>query len=121
MTTQTRDSLGGRIKSARDDARMTQAELAKACGLERTSVTNIERGKQAVSVQMLERFAAVLKVRTIDLLEPQLCCGNFETCSQPCAPRANQWRDRANELQALVNELQGFIALRAVRAEARQA
>lgn len=112
------EGLAGRIRSARKAARLTQAELATACGLERTSVTNIEGGKQALTVPLLLKVAGALKVMPSDLLEgARVCCQRFDTCCQPCTPRAAHWREQATLLQAEVHDLNSFIARRAVRGE----
>lgn len=46
-------SLAARIKRARVDAKLQQQDLADAVGLTRTSISNIERGKQGMSVDLL--------------------------------------------------------------------
>jgi len=112
------EGLAGRIRSARKAARLTQADLATACGLERTSVTNIEGGKQALTVPLLLRVAEALKVMPSDLLDgSHVCCQRFDTCGQPCTPRATHWREQATALQAELHELNRFIARRVVRGE----
>lgn len=112
------EGLAARVRSARKAARMTQATLAEACGLERTSVTNIEGGKQAMTVPLLLKVADVLKVMPSDLLDgARVCCGRFDTCGQPCTPRADHWREQATALQAEVHDLNSFIARRVVRGE----
>ena len=45
--------IGKRISPARKEAELTQGELAKLLNLSRTSVVNIEKGKQACSVEKL--------------------------------------------------------------------
>lgn len=47
---------------------MSQAQLASQLGLARTSVTNIESGRQPIQIQMLYRIAASLGVGPQDLL-----------------------------------------------------
>lgn len=58
--------LGSRVKKLRegDDGspRLTQAELAGKVGLERTSITNIEKGNQKVPLHVLYKLCEVLKV-----------------------------------------------------------
>ena len=49
---------------------MTQAELGGQVGLSRTSVTNIERGRQRVSLDTFLRIAAALGVAPENLLPP---------------------------------------------------
>lgn len=78
-------SLGARIKQLREGGegrrRMTQAELAQFVGLERTSITNIEKGTQKVPLHILYRICEVFNVDIISLL-PKL--GDVQ--------EANVWR-----------------------------
>jgi len=52
--------LGRHIKALRKMSGMTQLELAQASGLERTSITNIERGNQALTSKTLHDIADAL-------------------------------------------------------------
>lgn len=65
-------ALGSRIRELREGEdgrkRMTQAELAKQVGLERTSITNIEKGSQKVPLHVLYRLCEVLKVDVLSVL-----------------------------------------------------
>lgn len=64
-------ALGERIRSAREGhptGRMTQADLADAVGLERTSITNIEKGNQKIPVHMLYRLCQVLRIPISEIL-----------------------------------------------------
>lgn len=49
-------------------ARLTQAELAQMVGLERTSITNIERGNQKVSLHVLYRICEALRTPISDIV-----------------------------------------------------
>lgn len=60
--------LGSRIRKARADCHMSQAELADACGLSVPYISNIERGKKCFSVDILLRLAQALQVSTDKLL-----------------------------------------------------
>ena len=60
--------IGKRIAAARVASGMTQAELAEAISLSRTSVTNIEVGRQKILVHMLLEIAALLRVEVSKLL-----------------------------------------------------
>lgn len=62
--------LGARIRELRTAISMTQAELAHATSLTRTSITNIEKGRQPVQVHVLLLIADALGVKTTDLLSP---------------------------------------------------
>jgi transcriptional regulator with XRE-family HTH domain len=55
---------GGRTK-------LTQAELAEMVGLERTSITNIERGNQKVPLHVLYRICEALRAPVADVM-PQV-------------------------------------------------
>lgn len=48
--------------------RLTQADLAELLGVTRTSVTNIEKGKQRISLHMLYTLCAKLSVQIADVV-----------------------------------------------------
>ena len=50
------------------EGRMTQAALAAKVGLERTSITNIEKGTQKVSLHVLYSLCEALHVKVTDIL-----------------------------------------------------
>lgn len=59
----------GRIfKTRRKEARLTQDEVASKVGLVRTSITNIEQGRQHVSLHLLIQLADAIGVRPQELL-----------------------------------------------------
>lgn len=51
------------IRALRKMQGMTQAQLAQRVGLERTSITNIELGKQTISEPVLNAIAQALGYR----------------------------------------------------------
>lgn len=53
--------LGGRIKLARVNAELTQTELACRMGVTRSSIANIEAGRQSVSAEAVVAFSAALE------------------------------------------------------------
>lgn len=59
--------LGQRIQRARTRQKLTQENLGKIVGLSRTSVVNIECGRQKVLSHTLVRLAEVLHVKLADL------------------------------------------------------
>lgn len=68
-------ALGERLKAHRERqdtarGRVTQAKLAQEVGLERTSITNIERGNQKVPLHVLYRICEALQVPISDVLPP---------------------------------------------------
>jgi transcriptional regulator with XRE-family HTH domain len=60
--------LGSRIRVLRLSAGLTQFDLAAAAGLSRTSVTNIEAGRQDPDVVTWSRIARRLNVSVEDLV-----------------------------------------------------
>ncbi|RSN45420.1 transcriptional regulator [Actinomadura sp. WAC 06369] len=63
--------MGAKIRAARKDADLVQAQLAQMVGLSRASITNIEAGSQAPPPYKLALIADVLRVSAADLL-PEL-------------------------------------------------
>lgn len=55
--------LGPEIRRLRKTRRLSQEQLGKRVGLSRTSVTNIERGRQHVNLEMARLFMAALGVK----------------------------------------------------------
>ena len=60
--------IGLRVRQARIAANMTQSGLAAAIRLNRTSITNIERGRQKLLVHTLIEIGRALRVPTEALL-----------------------------------------------------
>jgi transcriptional regulator with XRE-family HTH domain len=53
--------LGQAIRARRERLGLTQTELAERVGLSRTSVTNVERGRQQVLLHQVVDFAKALR------------------------------------------------------------
>lgn len=65
--------LGERLRKLREGfdgpaGRLTQAALASRVGLERTSITNIEKGAQRVGLHVLYAICEELEVSVVDVL-----------------------------------------------------
>lgn len=63
-------ALGKLVQTARKQANLTQDDLARRVGLTRTSITNIERGRQKIQIHTLYALAEALGVGP-DALLPQ--------------------------------------------------
>jgi DNA-binding XRE family transcriptional regulator len=63
--------LGDVIRQTRERRGMTQGQLAGAVGLERTSITNIERGTQRLQLNTLILVADALSMNLVIRLEPK--------------------------------------------------
>jgi transcriptional regulator with XRE-family HTH domain len=61
-------SVGQKIRLAREAAGQTQDGLARRIGAKRTSITNIESGRQPLQLHMLLAIAEALKVPAEQLL-----------------------------------------------------
>jgi transcriptional regulator with XRE-family HTH domain len=60
--------IGERVARARDVAGLSQVELARAVGVARTSITNLEGGRQRVTLDHLFKIAQALGVELRDLI-----------------------------------------------------
>ena len=60
--------LGQRLLRHRSEAGRTQEQVAKDLGLQRTSITNIEQGRQRILVHQLFLLAAAVGVSPTQLL-----------------------------------------------------
>jgi transcriptional regulator with XRE-family HTH domain len=62
------EELGQRIRARRVERGLSQSKLAEYVELTRTSISNIENGRQHLPLHTLYRFADVLGCRPHDLL-----------------------------------------------------
>lgn len=60
--------FGCRLRDARKAADMTQESLAEQVGLSRTSITNIEKGRQRIPLHVLFLLASAVGVHPATLL-----------------------------------------------------
>ena len=61
-------AFGDLLRILRHERRLSQYALAKLVGLNRTSITNMENGRQHVTLDMLLYLAAALNVRPEKML-----------------------------------------------------
>ena len=62
------EEFGQRVRRARLNLGLNQEALGHRVGLERSSISNVEKGRQRVQLHMLLEFAAALDVPPIQLL-----------------------------------------------------
>ena len=60
--------FGARVRSVRLNLGLSQEKLAFDCGLDRTYISSIERGKRNVSLINIHKLATTLGVEASDLL-----------------------------------------------------
>jgi len=94
--------FGNRLRESRLDAKLTQDEVAERVGLKRTSITNIECGRQHIALHQLFLLADAVGVGPIDLLPDN------ETAMQELRP------DQLEQLRAASEDDEGFAFARRV-------
>ncbi len=60
--------FGNRVRELREEKNVTQEELARRVDLSRTSITNIEKGRQRILLHQLVDIAAALDAKPQDLM-----------------------------------------------------
>jgi transcriptional regulator with XRE-family HTH domain len=60
--------LGERLRRARQSARLSQGRLADSVGMSRSSIANIERGRQPVYIHALVGIAKELQTPVLNLI-----------------------------------------------------
>jgi transcriptional regulator with XRE-family HTH domain len=77
MTDRFNSELGRKIRAAREIRKVTQEQLGSAVKLSRTSITNIELGRQRLLVDQLAGIASMLEtpmeelIPSADFLRPE--------------------------------------------------
>ncbi len=74
---------GLKIKQARKNKRLTQAQLAHEVELDTGNISRIENGKQGVSLPRLRRFAAALGVPISELVDAESAAGLDDGVNDP--------------------------------------
>lgn len=57
------------LKRYRTNKRKTFEQMAKSCGLTKIEYSRLEKGLETIDIVQLEKFACVLNVKVIDLVE----------------------------------------------------
>jgi transcriptional regulator with XRE-family HTH domain len=87
-------ALGRRIREAREGVGVQQDQLARAVGLSRTSITNIERGRQGVQAFLLARIAEVLGRPAAELLPGRDAQPQLPAKVKVLDPSKREWAER---------------------------
>ncbi len=61
--------IGFRIALEREKINMTQEILAKKIGLDRTSIVNIENGRQRIMLHTVEEISKALGIKPLKILK----------------------------------------------------
>jgi len=60
--------VGDKLKSIRKVIHLSQDDLAAMVGLTRTSIVNIEKGRQSLTIENLYKISEALNINPMDLL-----------------------------------------------------
>lgn len=61
--------LAQNVRRMRTDAGLTQRALASACNLHQTYISDIERARRNVTLDVIQRLAQALRVTPCELIE----------------------------------------------------
>ena len=78
--------LGRRVRVRRTQLRLSQESLATKLSLKRTSITNLEQGRQRISAFTLRKLARLLGMSAGDLLEQEGSSTELEHLFEPSMP-----------------------------------
>lgn len=87
------NEIGQRMRELRENARLSQAEIAKLCGTNQTTIARMETGKTAPSVKLLIWWADYF-----DISMDYLCCrtdqpqGKLYECKPRLKPNSKDMR-----------------------------
>lgn len=93
--------FGKRIKSARITAELSQTELGVRLDLTRSSIANIEAGRQGCGVELLHAITGILNVSADWLLTGQ----QFGAPRPPSGISRTWLRKKAGDLRLVLDEL----------------
>jgi transcriptional regulator with XRE-family HTH domain len=74
-----REVLAKNLRQRRNDAGISQEELAHRAGIDRTYVSALERCKFAASIEVLDQLATALDIEAADLLQRQKANADNQT------------------------------------------
>ncbi len=89
--------IGKRIAKARQDKKFTQAKLAGLLSLTRTSITNIEKGRQKLLVHTLLGLAECLTIPIVDLIPKVLKTKNAKARPKGVSSKEFAWVENVTE------------------------
>lgn len=92
-------TLGASIREHRKALGITQEACAEAIGLTRTSVANIEKGRQRVLAHQIPALASVLQCSLLDLVN------DLPPDSRMLQSEARRWRARALKMQGALRAI----------------
>lgn len=92
--------IADRVATRRTELELTQEQLAKIIGLQRTSVANIEAGRQNLTIKTLLALCAALEITPSELFDGI-------QMSDTVYARASELRQQITKLQDEMRDLLG--------------
>ncbi len=99
-------AIGARIKAAREQAGMTQEDLAAALDMSPSHISVIERGVKSPKLETLVNIANTLKVSSDTLVQDVVVCSTDGIASELSAAIAKLPR---KEQERVLNAIRAFI------------
>src|SRR6266581_8759290 len=99
--------FGRILRQRRNDAHLSQDDVAIRVGLVRTSITNIENGRQHVSLHMLYALAKVVGARPHDLLPDSTILLQEDAKLEKALGKTPMAEDEKDWIRRLVSKTQG--------------
>ena len=96
------EEFGRGLRSARKAANLTQEALAERIGLSRTSITNIEKGRQHVALHMLFSLANAVGVEPEELLPQKESVYKLEMIDQELLKETRLGQEGKEWLQRII-------------------
>ncbi len=57
-----KEKVGARLKSLREQKKLSQEHFAQLCGLDRTYISSVESGKRNISLVNIEKICTTLNI-----------------------------------------------------------
>jgi transcriptional regulator with XRE-family HTH domain len=64
-----KQKVGARIKQLRQEKKLSQEKLSHLCGLDRTYIASVERGKRNISIINLEKITKAVEISFSEFFE----------------------------------------------------
>jgi transcriptional regulator with XRE-family HTH domain len=96
------EEFGRGLRRARKAANLTQEALAERIGLSRTSITNIEKGRQHVSLHMLFSLSSAVGVEPAELLPEKKAAYNLEMMDQKLLKESRLGQEAKEWVQRII-------------------
>ncbi|MBI5025599.1 MAG: helix-turn-helix transcriptional regulator [Nitrospirae bacterium] len=61
--------FGKRIRTYREMRNLSQEQLAELCGMHRTYISHVERGKKNISLGNIQKISDALQIKIADLFK----------------------------------------------------